>query len=409
MTRRTRFLVDEHPLIAARWHPGLNGNLDKATIGPGSHRRVYWVCDDGHTWQAAVHSRVAGSGCPQCAGYVAPGRVSLAEHSAHLVAEWHPRNSFTPDSTTPDSQRKVWWRCPGGHEYEARISNRSRGTGCPACARAGILPQARRLEELPDMLVEVDPDTNPGIDPRHLLTNDKIRLIWRCAQGHQWPASVRHRAIAGSGCPQCAGRKAAPQLERAHPGLAAEWHPVRNEGLALEKITAGSHRVAWWRCSDCQGEFRAKIYYRVRGTTRCPHCAQRVSHRDLATESPRIAALWHRRLNAGLTPHQVTAGSNTVVWWSCPRGHEPWRAMVALVFLGHQACPGCRQRTGASRFFDSYAQADEAAVRRARGLAAMKSLFLMLMGQNGDRGLPGGKPNWGPAGRSALERVLKGL
>ncbi|MFJ7967596.1 aminoglycoside phosphotransferase family protein [Streptomyces sp. NPDC096324] len=64
---------------------------------------------------------------------------------------------------------------------------------------------------------------------------------------------------------------------------------------------------------------------------------------------------------------------------------------------------------GASRFFNSYAQADEAAVRRARGLAAMKSLFLMLMGQNGDRGLPGGKPNWGPAGRSALDRVLKGL
>ncbi|MFF7868860.1 aminoglycoside phosphotransferase family protein [Streptomyces qaidamensis] len=64
---------------------------------------------------------------------------------------------------------------------------------------------------------------------------------------------------------------------------------------------------------------------------------------------------------------------------------------------------------GASRFFDSYALADEAAVRRARGLAAMKSLFLMSMGQNGDRGLPGGKPNWGPAGRSALDRVLKGL
>lgn len=62
---------------------------------------------------------------------------------------------------------------------------------------------------------------------------------------------------------------------------------------------------------------------------------------------------------------------------------------------------------GAARFFDSYARADEATVRRARGLAAMKSLFLMLMGQNGDRGLPGGKPNWGPAGRAALERVLR--
>lgn len=34
----------------------------------------------------------------------------------------------------------------------------------------------------------------------------------------------------------------------------------------------------------------------------------------------------------------------------------------------------------ASRFFDMYAHADDAAIRRARGLAAMKSLFLMLMG-----------------------------
>nr|WP_062338053.1 aminoglycoside phosphotransferase family protein [Herbidospora sakaeratensis] len=60
----------------------------------------------------------------------------------------------------------------------------------------------------------------------------------------------------------------------------------------------------------------------------------------------------------------------------------------------------------AARFFDAYAHADEAAIRRARGLAAMKSLFLVLMGQNGDRGLPGGKPHWGPLGRAALDRVL---
>ncbi len=60
----------------------------------------------------------------------------------------------------------------------------------------------------------------------------------------------------------------------------------------------------------------------------------------------------------------------------------------------------------ASRFFAAYAEADEATVRRARGLAALKSLFLLLMGQNGDRGLPGGKPNWGPLGRASLDRVL---
>ncbi|MER6812599.1 aminoglycoside phosphotransferase family protein [Spirillospora sp. NPDC000708] len=62
----------------------------------------------------------------------------------------------------------------------------------------------------------------------------------------------------------------------------------------------------------------------------------------------------------------------------------------------------------AARFFDAYARADGATIRRARGLAALKSLFLLLMGRNGDQGLPGGKPAWGPAGRAALDRVLKG-
>ncbi|MFI1919879.1 aminoglycoside phosphotransferase family protein [Nocardia sp. NPDC020380] len=63
----------------------------------------------------------------------------------------------------------------------------------------------------------------------------------------------------------------------------------------------------------------------------------------------------------------------------------------------------------AARFFDMYAHANEAAIRRARGLAALKSLFLMLMGQNGDRGLPGGKPHWGPVGQASLDRVLNGV
>ncbi|PRX97857.1 phosphotransferase [Allonocardiopsis opalescens] len=58
------------------------------------------------------------------------------------------------------------------------------------------------------------------------------------------------------------------------------------------------------------------------------------------------------------------------------------------------------------RFFDSYAAADEAMIRRARGWAVRCALALIAIGEAGDKGLPGGKPSWGPAGRSALDRVL---
>jgi aminoglycoside phosphotransferase (APT) family kinase protein len=62
----------------------------------------------------------------------------------------------------------------------------------------------------------------------------------------------------------------------------------------------------------------------------------------------------------------------------------------------------------AERFFDVYAVADDATITRARGWAVGKALALIAIGDAGDRGLPGGKPTWGPAGRHALERILTG-
>ena len=50
-----------------------------------------------------------------------------------LAKEWHPtRNGdLTPEEVTPGSDRKVWWRCSQGHEWESTIGSRTRGTGCP--------------------------------------------------------------------------------------------------------------------------------------------------------------------------------------------------------------------------------------------------------------------------------------
>ncbi|MFJ2576912.1 aminoglycoside phosphotransferase family protein [Kitasatospora aureofaciens] len=62
--------------------------------------------------------------------------------------------------------------------------------------------------------------------------------------------------------------------------------------------------------------------------------------------------------------------------------------------------------TGLPAALDAYDPADPAMIRRARGWALLRSLALIDIGRAGDRGLPGGKPTWGPAGRAALARVL---
>lgn len=60
----------------------------------------------------------------------------------------------------------------------------------------------------------------------------------------------------------------------------------------------------------------------------------------------------------------------------------------------------------AEPFFAAYGGVDEPMRRRALGWAAYRALGLMAIGKAGDEGRPGGKKTWGPAGRSALERVL---
>ncbi|MFC8348282.1 aminoglycoside phosphotransferase family protein [Streptomyces sp. NPDC057280] len=119
------------------------------------------------------------------------------------------------------------------------------------------------------------------------------------------------------------------------------------------------------------------------------------------------AAAWERPavwVHGDLHPANVVVADGTlsgvVDFGDLFAGDPAWDLAAAWVLLPAGA---------AARFFDVYARADDAAIRRARGLAAMKCLFLMLMGQNGDRGLPGGKPHWGPVGRAALDRVLKGV
>ncbi|MFG3054824.1 aminoglycoside phosphotransferase family protein [Kitasatospora sp. NPDC048239] len=64
----------------------------------------------------------------------------------------------------------------------------------------------------------------------------------------------------------------------------------------------------------------------------------------------------------------------------------------------------------ASRFLDAYATVgvavDPAMVRRARGWAVLRAVGLIAIGRAWDRGLPGGQPTWGAAGRAALDRAL---
>ena len=124
-------------------------DFEKNTIKPqeimvASHDKVWWKCEKGHSYRAAVFSRTKenGTGCPYCSGrLVLPGFNDLATLQPKLAEQWYqPLNgTLTPDAVTLGSNKKVWWQCSSGHVWEAYIYARTKpnGTGCPVCAGRG--------------------------------------------------------------------------------------------------------------------------------------------------------------------------------------------------------------------------------------------------------------------------------
>lgn len=145
-------LTVTHPELAAQWHISANGASSSAHVTYGSDRVVWWQCERGHEWQAQVAARTHGTGCPVCARWHFTTETSLAKTQPSLAAEWHPtlNGAATPGDVAAGSPRRPWWLCPRcGHEWRARISARSAGSGCPECAAQQARTRGRRVRHEP--------------------------------------------------------------------------------------------------------------------------------------------------------------------------------------------------------------------------------------------------------------------
>lgn len=69
-------LASVSPALAQQWDYRKNMPLVPVDVSAGSQRSVWWRCEKGHSWRAAVRSRTVGSGCPICAGK----QLSLGEN-----------------------------------------------------------------------------------------------------------------------------------------------------------------------------------------------------------------------------------------------------------------------------------------------------------------------------------------
>jgi RNA polymerase subunit RPABC4/transcription elongation factor Spt4/predicted nucleic acid-binding Zn-ribbon protein len=191
--------------------------VDVTTLSSHSGKQVWWQCSKGHHWQASVDSRTKkqATGCPYCSS-----RKVSEDYNANLPDElkklWHPtKNHSDPNEVTVGSNRRVWWQCEKGHEWQGIINKQKKTHTCPYCFGRKVLQGFNDVATThPQLLPEWDRALN-SLAPEEVKAGSEQRVWWRCNKGHTWQATVTNRARLKQGCPSCWSRKFVSKGEEA--------------------------------------------------------------------------------------------------------------------------------------------------------------------------------------------------
>lgn len=134
-------LESQYPNVAKEWDYNKN-NLTPKEVNCKSNKKYWWICSKcGFSWQTTVYTRTGmNCGCPNCKNkkikerYYYPSVEKSVAANLKLLSEWnYERNLKKPTEYYLNSNKKVWWKCTKGHEWQAVISSRNKGSGCPYC------------------------------------------------------------------------------------------------------------------------------------------------------------------------------------------------------------------------------------------------------------------------------------
>ena len=198
--------IISNPALARDWNYLKNGDLNPEYITLNSGKKVWWICEKGHEWQAVVASRNSGCSCPYCSNQkVLDGYNDLATKRPDLSLEWHPtkNGNLVPCNVLPGTAKKVWWICQKGHEWQSSVNDRTQGNGCPFCSNKKVKVGENDLATRnPKLASEWHPTKNGDLTPEMFASGSGKKVWWLCESGHEWQASIYQRNK-GAGCPKC--------------------------------------------------------------------------------------------------------------------------------------------------------------------------------------------------------------
>ena len=245
--KKEKRYVSDNAQLMSEWNWEKNNilGLESKTLTLGSHKKVWWKCKKGHEWQASIAHRNNGRGCPYCSGNkLLKGINDLKTVNPKLAKEWNceKNGELTASDVFPSSNKKVWWKCSKGHEWQATIAHRNNNRGCPICSGKRILESFNDLATThPSLVEEWDLEKNKNLLPTEISKGSEKNVWWKCKRGHSWRAKVYSR-VSGVGCPHCVKelQTSFPEkavffyIKRTFPDAIANYHSNQMKSLELD-------------------------------------------------------------------------------------------------------------------------------------------------------------------------------
>jgi hypothetical protein len=248
------------------------------SLSSGSNLLIHRKCAENpsHRWSSMLNSRTSkrGAGCPFCAGKKADIGNSLAACYPEIAAQLDSNKSgFTADQVVPGSDRVAIWRCSEGHEWPAKVANRTsqNKTGCPYCSGRKKTNENGLVTLFPEIAAQVDRDLYKG-DLSLLASKSTVMLPFVCEVGHKWVANLANRTRLGRGCPFCAGQRieSGKSLADLFPELTKEYDLLKNSE-SPNLVFTKTNKKYWWTCSAGHS-YQRKVIDRTNFGRGCPEC-----------------------------------------------------------------------------------------------------------------------------------------
>ena len=340
--------------IALMWHPTKNGDLKPTDITAGSSRIVWWRDHLGHEWQAPPKALKRGRYCPICAGRkVLVGFNDLNSEFPEVASEWNyeRNNGKEPTDYTSYSNMPVWWKCSNcGHEWEAIISDRTRGrTGCPKCdsdykTSFGEKALCFYLSQMTDVEENYRAPFLGKMELDIYIPSIRVAVEY---DGRQWHKS-EERDIRKNGLCKENGIEVIRMREddreiEGSTNIHVDYWNYGSMTRGIESVCRiiadrlGSENVPEIDVESDAQEILGKKY-RTRKTN------------SLAAKNPELIEEWDYEKNGSLKPDSIPFKSNKKVWWKGKCGHS-WQSAVFSKVSGN-GCPICDNKVVLAGFND---------------------------------------------------------